>query len=113
MAEADKMPSVTYVEDDGTPHTVDVSIGTSLMIGALAGDVPGILAECGGQAMCATCHVYIDPRWRVRLDRVSEEEDERLDEVLTGRTAESRLSCQLIMTEQLDGLVVRLPAAQA
>jgi 2Fe-2S ferredoxin len=113
MAEADEMPSVTYVEDDGTSHTVDVRVGTSVMTGALLGNVPGILAECGGQAMCATCHVYIDPGWRIRLDRVSEEEDERLDEVLTGRTAESRLSCQLIMTEHLDGLVVRLPAAQA
>ncbi len=98
------MPSIVFEQPDGSRRTVDAPSGTSVMKAAVATGVPGILAECGGQAMCATCHVYIqgDPV----LPAVSDEEDEMLDCASAPRLASSRLSCQLEVVPDLDGLVV-------
>jgi ferredoxin, 2Fe-2S len=104
------MPAITYIQNDGTKVNLDVAVGKRVMQSALAAGIDGIVAECGGQAMCATCHVYVDSGFA--LPPMSEEEDEMLDDTVSERTDESRLSCQLSMTEELDGLIVRLPEAQ-
>ena len=105
------MPWVTYQHSDGTSDKVDVPVGTSVMRAALAHDVPGIVGECGGELMCATCHVYVlTPRG---LDPgLSEDEDEMLDFAASPRRPESRLSCQIRMRDELDGLIVETPEAQ-
>jgi 2Fe-2S ferredoxin len=98
------MPSIIFEQPDGSRRTVDAPSGTSVMKAAVATGVPGILAECGGQAMCATCHVYVqgDPN----LPAVSDEEDEMLDCAFAPRLPSSRLSCQLEVVPEMDGLVV-------
>lgn len=106
------MPAITYVQNDGTEIEIDVAPGKRVMQSALAAGIDGIVAECGGQAMCATCHVYVDNAFLNDLPPVSEEEDEMLDDTVCERTDRSRLSCQIPVTEQLDGLVVRLPESQ-
>jgi 2Fe-2S ferredoxin len=106
------MPAITYIQNDGTKVNLDVAVGKRVMQSALAAGIDGIVAECGGQAMCATCHVYVDSGFADALPPMSEEEDEMLDDTVSERTDESRLSCQLSMTEELDGLIVRLPEAQ-
>ncbi|QJY48107.1 2Fe-2S iron-sulfur cluster-binding protein [Pseudonocardia broussonetiae] len=98
------MPTITFRQPDGAELRVDAPVGTSVMKSAVGADVPGILAECGGQAMCATCHVYVtDDR---ALPPVSDEEDEMLDCASAPRTGHSRLSCQLVVDEDMDGLTV-------
>lgn len=106
------MPSITYLHPDGTKSEVEVQTGKRVMQSALAADIDGIVAECGGQAMCATCHVYVDPAFADRLPPMSDDEDEMLEDTATERTDQSRLSCQLVISDELDGLVVRLPDAQ-
>lgn len=106
------MPSVTYVHPDGTRQSVDARAGDSVMETATGNDVDGIVAECGGSAMCATCHVYVDEAWADRLAPRSEVEDDLLDSTASERRTSSRLSCQLPVTAELDGLVVHLPAEQ-
>jgi 2Fe-2S ferredoxin len=105
------MPLVTYIEFDGKELVRDVDVGTSLMRGALANGVRGIDADCGGQCACATCHVYVDPAWLDRLPDMSEMEESMLSFSSTARP-NSRLSCQIPMTRDLEGLIVRLPEAQ-
>lgn len=105
------MPQVTYVETDGTPHAVDVPEGHSLMEGAVKNGVPGIEADCGGVAACATCHVYIGAEWQERIPPREELEVEMLD-CANDVTGDSRLSCQIAMTADLDGILVRLPESQ-
>lgn len=106
------MPKVTYVHFDRTQDTVDVPIGTSVMRGATSHDVDGIVAECGGNAQCGTCHVYVDPEWLSALPAVRDDEDEMLEATYCERQDNSRLSCQLTVTEELDGLVVHTPERQ-
>jgi 2Fe-2S ferredoxin len=106
------MPRVAYITADGHSITVDVAPGTSLMEAAVAHGVDGIVAECGGNAMCATCHVYVDPAALPVLPVMMQFEDEMLDLTVSPRAPGSRLSCQLVATEAMDGLVVRLPDSQ-
>ena len=105
------MIKITYVEFDGTSHTVDASPGMTLMEGAINNDVPGIVAECGGTCSCATCHVYVDKQWMEMTGEPGPQEDGMLEAVYD-RHDNSRLSCQIDLTEEMDGLVVRLPELQ-
>ncbi|WP_343211253.1 2Fe-2S iron-sulfur cluster-binding protein [Aquisediminimonas profunda] len=106
------MPCITYVERNGTAHKVDVEIGLSVMRGAIDAGIEGIEAVCGGQCACATCHCLVDEAWISRLPLIDELEDEMLDEVTAGRTPMSRLGCQIEVTSDLDGLIVRIPNCQ-
>ncbi|QVI27248.1 2Fe-2S iron-sulfur cluster binding domain-containing protein [Mycolicibacterium neoaurum] len=107
------MPTITYIHPDGTKQDVVIAAGKRIMQAAIANDVDGIVGECGGQVMCATCHVYLDAAWADRVPPITDEEDEMLEGTASQRTEESRLSCQIPVTEELDGIVVRLPAQQA
>jgi 2Fe-2S ferredoxin len=106
------MPKITYVQPDGERQTVEVSSGATVMASAISNDVPGILAECGGSAMCATCHVYVDPDYVDKLPPVSEIEVEMLASAASERHDNSRLSCQLVMEPGLEELVVHVPPRQ-
>lgn len=106
------MPAVTYVSANGEHDEVELPTGTTVKDGALENGVEGIVAECGGNAMCATCHVYVDETWIEKLPARSDVEDELLDSTACERTETSRLSCQIRVTDELDGLVVRLPEEQ-
>src|SRR3954452_23505466 len=104
------MPKGTYVEFDGTEHRVDVPVGTSVMRGAVDNNVPGIDADCGGECACATCHVYVDRAWLAKtgLPVPGSQESSMLSFAAVAQP-DSRLSCHITMTEQLDGLLVRIP----
>jgi 2Fe-2S ferredoxin len=106
------LPTVTYVHPDGVRETVSGSIGATIMQTAVAWGIDGIVAECGGNLMCGTCHVYVDEEWLERLPERAADEDEMLDETACPRMHNSRLSCQLVLEEALDGIVVALPARQ-
>ncbi|WCB93308.1 Rhodocoxin [Baekduia alba] len=106
------MPTITYIEADGEQHEVAVAAGTTIKDAAIANGIDGIVAECGGNAMCATCHVYVDPTWADRLPAMEPVEDELLEDTASPREATSRLGCQVAVGDDLDGLVVRLPEAQ-
>jgi 2Fe-2S ferredoxin len=105
------MPTVNFIESDGREHCVEAPVGRSLMQIAVDQDVPGIIGECGGACSCGTCHGYIDPRWADRLPLISESESFML-EAVGDRRPESRLCCQIRMRQDLDGVIVRLPADQ-
>src|SRR3954451_13368966 len=104
------MPKITYIEHSGTAHTVDVPIGNSVMQGAVDNNIPGIDADCGGECACATCHVYVDEAWLAKCGTPGEQEASMLSFAATAQP-NSRLSCQIEMSAELDGLVVRLPEA--
>ena len=105
------MPKVTFIEHDGTVHTVEAEIGSTVMETAIKNQVPGIEAECGGACACATCHVYVDEAWIDRLPRRESMEEDMLDFAFEVRPT-SRLSCQISVKAELDGLVVTTPAKQ-
>ena len=105
------MPKITYIEFNGTPHEVDVAAGLSVMEGAINNSVPGIEAECGGCCSCATCHVYVDPDWKEVTGTADPLEKDMLESVMDLRET-SRLSCQITVTDEMDGLVVELPELQ-
>ncbi|WP_426163179.1 2Fe-2S iron-sulfur cluster-binding protein [Sandarakinorhabdus sp. DWP1-3-1] len=105
------MATITYVEFNGTEHAVQVADGVSLMEGALGNGVPGIDGDCGGNAACATCHIYIDPAWEAKTGEKSDLEIDMLD-LADGLQPNSRLACQVKASPDLDGLVVRMPATQ-
>ncbi len=107
------MPKVTYMSPDGAETTVDGEDGASVMETAVGAGVDGIVAECGGNMMCATCHVYVDEDWFERTGGREDGEDEMLDETLSPRGETSRLSCQIKLGPELDGIVVRMPEEQA
>jgi 2Fe-2S ferredoxin len=107
------MPKVIFVQPDGTRQAVELAVGTSVMQGALAHRIPGIVAECGGSMMCATCHVYVGQNDLERLLPPSPVENETLQSVVSERSLNSRLSCQLVMSDELDGIVVCLPSTQS
>ena len=105
------MPKITFIQPDGTEQTVEIAIGWSVMEGAVRSLVPGIDADCGGACACATCHVYVDPAWAAALPAKAEMEETMLDFAQDARPT-SRLSCQLRVTSDMDGLVVRVPSSQ-
>ena len=106
------MPKVTYIQADGSSATYDFSVGKSLMLAAQSQGVDGILGECGGQAMCATCHVYVEETYLDRLPEMSEDENEMLEEAAAERRPNSRLSCQIPITDDLDGITLEVPEEQ-
>src|SRR5512146_2995160 len=108
-----RMPEVTYIEFNGTEHRIEVPVGTSVMRGAVDNNVPGIDADCGGECACATCHVYVEAAWleKVGLPEPGSQEASMLSFAAVAQP-DSRLSCQLTMTEELDGLLVRMPEGQ-
>ena len=106
------MPGITYVRADGERRTLEARVGVSVMQVAVDERIDGIVAECGGNAMCATCHVYVDPEWEARVPPITSDEDDMLDSTSSERRPSSRLSCQMMITPALDGLVVHMPATQ-
>jgi|SRR5689334_19904622 len=106
------MPAITFIHPDGKSDRIETSEGESAMQAATRHGLDGILAECGGNAMCATCHVYVDESWLARLPAMGEAEDALLDGTASDRHPTSRLCCQLAITSDLDGLVVKLPERQ-
>ena len=107
------MPGITYVLVDGERRGVDAKSGASIMETAIRNNVKGIDAECGGCLSCATCHVYVDEAWFAKLPAPEADETDMLGFVASERKPTSRLSCQLIMSESLDGIVVLIPPAQS
>jgi len=108
------MAKITYIEFDGTEHVVDVPSGLSVMEGmegAINNNLPGIEAECGGMCSCATCHVYVDPAWTDATGSPGDIEQGMLESALDLQD-ESRLSCQIDVGDELDGLIVRMPELQ-
>jgi 2Fe-2S ferredoxin len=105
------MPKIKYVEHDGKEHDVEVPSGWSVMEGAVKNMVPGIDADCGGACACATCHVYVDPAWVAKTGTKSDMEETMLD-FAQDLEPNSRLSCQIKVTPELDGLVVKMPKSQ-
>ena len=105
------MAIIKFVAHDGTVTEVAAEPGTTIMKTAIHNGITGIVAECGGAMSCATCHVYFDPEWNNKLDTPSTMEKEMLEFVITPSPT-SRLSCQIKMTDDLDGIVVHLPESQ-
>ena len=105
------MAKITYIEYDGKPHTIEVANGLSVMEGAVQNNIPGIDADCGGSMACATCHVYVKEEWFNKLPKKEDGEEDMLDMAFEPKK-NSRLSCQLMVTDQLEGLVVNLPEKQ-
>jgi len=106
------MPKITYLEHDGKSHTLDVANGLSVMEGAVQNNIPGIDADCGGGMACATCHVYVKEEWFDKLPKKEDGEEDMID-MAHEPNKFSRLSCQLTVSDELDGLVVQLPEKQA
>ena len=106
------MVKISYIENNGTSHTVDVAEGLTVMEGAVQNDIPGIDADCGGGMACATCHVYVKEDWFNKLPKKQEGEDDMLDQAFEPKK-NSRLSCQIEVSDDLDGLIVNLPEKQA
>jgi 2Fe-2S ferredoxin len=105
------MPKVRFILHDGSEHVVEGAVGTSVMEAAIDNMVPGIIADCGGNCSCATCHGYVDPAWSDKLVPISESEAAMLDGAMRVED-NSRLTCQIKLTEELDGIVIRLPISQ-
>ncbi len=105
------MAKITYVEFNGTEHTVEVKPGLSVMEGAIRNNIPGIDADCGGACACATCHVFVDPAWTEKVGGPSAMEESMLD-FADGVQPNSRLSCQIKVRDELDGLIVKTPENQ-
>ena len=105
------MAKITYIENSGKSHTIDVENGLTVMEGAVQNDIPGIDADCGGSMACATCHVYVKEDWFNKIPSKQEGEDDMLDQAYEPKK-NSRLSCQIIVSDDLDGLVVDMPEKQ-
>ena len=106
------MPKITYKDKDGVSKTIEVENGLSVMEGAIQNEVPGIDADCGGAMACATCHVYVEEKWLDKLPKVDDAEADMIDMAHEPKK-NSRLSCQLIVTDELEGLVVTTPEKQS
>ncbi len=106
------MAKITYIEHSGKSHTIDVQNGLTVMEGAVQNNIPGIDADCGGSCACATCHVYVDEKWVNKLVEKESAEQDMLD-VAFEPNSFSRLACQISVTDELDGLVVKMPLKQA
>jgi len=111
-ASAHRMPKITFIAASGVSHAVEAEVGSTVMETAIRNGVPGIEAECGGACACATCHVYVDDKWREIVGGPSPMEEDMLDFGFDVRPS-SRLSCQIKVTDALDGLVVTVPERQA
>ena len=105
------MAKITYIEHTNKKHIIEVPNNMSIMEGALQNNVPGIDADCGGSMACATCHVYIDEKWFDKLKKKDEGEEDMLDMAYQPNKF-SRLSCQLLVSDELDGLILRMPSKQ-
>tara|TARA_B100001029_G_C14695016_1_gene251773 strand:- start:195 stop:512 length:318 start_codon:yes stop_codon:yes gene_type:complete len=105
------MAKITYIEHNGKSHTIEVKNGLSVMEGAVQNNIPGIDADCGGSMACATCHVYVKDEWFNKINTKSEGEDDMLDQAYEPNK-NSRLSCQISVTDDIDGLIVNLPEKQ-
>jgi ferredoxin, 2Fe-2S len=107
------MPSVTYIETGGASHVVDVPAGENVMHGAVYNGIEGIVGECGGGLACATCHCYVDEAWADKAGTPSSQDERDMLESAAAEVRQtSRLSCQIVMSDDLDGLVVHLPEFQ-
>ena len=105
------MPKIIYIENNGNSHSVEVSEGLTVMEGAVQNNIPGIDADCGGGMACATCHVYVKDEWFDKINKKSEGEDDMIDQAYEP-TKNSRLSCQIHVSPEIDGLEVHLPEKQ-
>jgi 2Fe-2S ferredoxin len=105
------MPKITFIEASGKTYETEAEIGSTVMETAIMNGVPGIIAECGGACTCATCHAYVDPAWTEIVGPPSMMEEDMLDFAFEVKP-NSRLSCQIKVTKELDGLVVRMPQSQ-
>ena len=105
------MAKITYIENNGKSHTVDVAEGLTVMEGAVQNNIPGIDADCGGGMACATCHVYVKDEWFDKINKKSEGEDDMIDQAYEPKKS-SRLSCQIQVSSEIDGLEVHLPEKQ-
>ena len=105
------MPKITYIEHNGKSHTIDVPKDLTVMEGAIQNTIPGIDADCGGACACATCHVYVNEEWIDKLPAKTNTEQDMLDMAFEPNK-QSRLSCQIVVNEDLDGLVVKMPSKQ-
>ena len=106
-----QMAKITYITHDQKNHTIDVENGLTVMEGAVQNDIPGIDADCGGGMACATCHVYVKEDWLDKLPKKEDGEEDMLDMAFEPKS-NSRLSCQIIVSDELDGLVVNIPSKQ-
>ena len=105
------MAKIKYIEHNGKEHIVEVQNGLTVMEGAVQNDIPGIDADCGGGMACATCHVYVNEEWLDKLPKKEDGEEDMLDMAFEPKK-NSRLSCQLIVSDELDGLIVNIPSKQ-
>ena len=105
------MPKITYIDSNGNSKTIDVANGLSVMEGAIQNNIPGIDADCGGGMACATSHVYVKEEWLNKLDKIEDAEQDMIDMAFEPKK-NSRLSCQLIVSDKLDGLIVTTPSKQ-
>ncbi|WP_370229045.1 2Fe-2S iron-sulfur cluster-binding protein [Cognatishimia sp.] len=106
------MAKITYVEFGGTEHVVEVATGLTVMEGARDNNIPGIEADCGGACACSTCHVYVDEAWADKLPAMDDMEEDMLDFAFEPKPGQSRLTCQLKVSDDLDGLKVFMPEKQ-
>lgn len=106
------MPKIVFIDADGSESAVDAKAGISIMENAIANNIDGIEAECGGSCMCATCHCFIEHELAAKIPAMESDEDEMLGFTAEERRDSSRLSCQVTMTDELDGIVIHLPAEQ-
>ena len=106
------MPKITYKDYQGNSKTLEIANGLSVMEGAIQNNVPGIDADCGGSMACATCHVYVEENWLNKVQKAEEAEVDMVDMAFEPKK-NSRLSCQLIVSDELDGLIVTTPAKQS
>ena len=106
------MPKITYIDNEGNSKTIEVENGLSVMEGAIQNNIPGIDADCGGSMACATCHVYVEEKWLNRLPKAEDAEVDMIDMAFEPKK-NSRLSCQLIVSDELNGLTVTTPSKQS
>ena len=106
------MPKITYIEHNGKSHVVEVANGLSVMEGAVQNNIPGIDADCGGSCACATCHIYINEKWFDKIPNKENAEEDMLDMAFESNKF-SRLGCQITISNDLDGMVVKMPSKQA
>lgn len=106
------MAKITYIEHSGTQHIVEVKTGLTVMEGARNNNIPGIEADCGGACACSTCHVYVDTSWLEKMPQIGDLEEDMLDFAYEPDAQRSRLTCQIKVSDDLDGLVVHMPERQ-
>ena len=106
------MPKITYIDNKENSKTIEVENGLSVMEGAVQNNIPGIDADCGGSMACATCHVYVEEKWFDKLPKAEDGEVDMIDMAIEPKK-NSRLSCQLIVSDELDGLIITTPSKQS